>query len=63
MVLPRRLLENGEEPRINVVHSDPTREVESCLTPTFDVGTDPDRIPDFRFGDRSTDRFARLVLE
>jgi hypothetical protein len=59
-------LEPSGEPeplRVNVVHSDPGALVEDCLSPTFDRGTDPDRVPDFRVGDRSVDRFARLVLD
>jgi hypothetical protein len=63
MILPRKLVEGSQELRFNVVHADPAREIESCLSPTFDPGTDPDRVPDFRFGDRSVSRFARLVIE
>ena len=65
ITVPRRILGNGEglNLRINLVHSNPAAEVEDCLSPTFDVGSDPDRNPDFRFGDRSVSRFARLVIE
>jgi hypothetical protein len=62
VVLPMALLEGGDDLRINVVHVDPGTSVESCLSPTFDIGSDPDRIPDFRFGDRTVSRFARLML-
>jgi 3',5'-cyclic AMP phosphodiesterase CpdA len=63
MILPRRLIDGIGELKCNAVHADPAQDIESCLSPTFDAGTDPDRVPDFRFGDRSVSRFARLVIE
>ena len=63
IVLPRKLLTDTGRLRVNVVHFDPAGEVEDCLSPTLDAGPDPDRVPDFRFNDRSVDRFARIVLD
>lgn len=62
VMIPRKLLARADGLRLNVVHLDPVKSIEDCLSPTFDVGSDPDRVPDFRFGDRTVNRFARLVL-
>jgi hypothetical protein len=61
--VPLSLLNENEAIRFNAVHFDPAESVEDCLSPTLDIGSDPDRVPDFRFGDRSVDRFARLILQ
>lgn len=63
ITLPRKFLATSGEWRINLVHADPATGLEDCLSPTFDAGTDPDRVPDIRFGDQNAQRFARLVLE
>lgn len=63
ITVPRKLLGAGDGLRVNLVHANPAANVEDCLSPTFDVGSDPDRNPDFRFGDRNVNRFARLVIE
>lgn len=63
LTLPRQLPGLGELSRINLVHVDSGRDIESCLSPTFDPATDPDRIPDYRFGDRSISRFAQLLFD
>jgi hypothetical protein len=61
--VPRERLGDLGRLRVNLVHANPTADVEDCLSPTFDAGSDPDRVPDFRFGDRSTDQFAKLVVD
>jgi hypothetical protein len=63
VTVPRSLLGDQRDLRFNLVHADPVRDIEDCLSPTFDVGGHPDRVPDFRFGDRTVARFARLLLE
>jgi hypothetical protein len=63
ITLPRKLLGGAAPFRFNFVHANPVADVEDCLSPTFDVGSDPDRNPDFRYGDRNLQRFARLVFE
>jgi hypothetical protein len=49
--------------RINVVHrreqGKATRELQLC--PTYKMGGDPDRLPDFQPADL-VERFARLVI-
>jgi hypothetical protein len=66
MAIPKKLISNIDKARINVIHQRrvvglrPSRRfLEFELCPTYIMGEDPDRIPDWRSGDRAT-QFADL---
>jgi hypothetical protein len=63
MAVPRRLLADWSRVRVNVVHrrQEGKAATELQLCPSYKMGNDPDRLPDFQPADL-VERFARLVI-
>jgi hypothetical protein len=67
VAIPRKYFSNPDRVRINVVHrrripdAKPPRQYQDCeLCPTYEMGADPDLLPDWKTGDK-VERFAHLI--